>query len=94
MHTCATWCHQPISCAFEHNKHLSRVRGGGGGGGVADLDMAEELVEKDDQAQAVHPHIVVAVIIAFFHLRGGTCLVDLMQTWDSVCNACFYHAQV
>ena len=46
------------------------------------------------QAQAVHPHIVVDVIIAFFHLRGGTCLVDLMQTWDSVCNACFYHAQV
>ena len=61
--------------------------------GGADLDMAEEFVEKDGQAQAVHPHIVVDVIIAFFHLRGGTCLVDLMQTWDSVCNACFYHAQ-
>ncbi len=60
----------------------------------ADLDMAEELVEKDDQAQAVHPHILVEVLIVFLHLRSGTCLVDLMQTWDSVCNACFLHAQV
>ncbi len=56
--------------------------------------MAEELVEKDDQAQAVHPHILVEVTIAFFHLRSGIWLVDLMQTWDSVCNACFYHAQL
>ena len=57
--------------------------------GGADLDMAEELVKKDDQAQAVHPHILVEVTIAFFHLHSGTCLVDLMKTWDSVCNAGF-----
>jgi len=61
--------------------------------GGADLDMAEELVKEDDQAQAVHPHIVVEVTIAFFHLRSDTCLVDLMQTWHSMCNACLYHAQ-
>jgi hypothetical protein len=51
--------------------------------------MAEELVNKDDQAQAVHPHILVEVTIAFLHLHSGTCLVNLMQTLDSVCNACF-----
>jgi len=56
------------------------ARGVGGGGGGADLDMAEEFKEKDDQAQAVHPHKVVEVFIVFLHLRSGTCLVDLMQT--------------
>ncbi len=42
--------------------------------------MAEGLLKKDDQAQAVHPHIVVKVTIAFFHLRSYTCLVEVMQT--------------
>ncbi len=55
--------------------------------------MAEGLLKKDDQAQAVHPHVVVEVTIAFFHLRSGRCLMELLQTWDPVCNACFYHAQ-
>ena len=80
-HTCATWCHQAISFAIQHREHLwQEGLVGGEGGGGADLDMAEEFKEKDDQAQAVHPHKVVEVFIVFLHLRSGTCLVDLMQT--------------
>ena len=94
-HTCATWSSGAIRQSALGFSIGSRGGGGGWGeGGGADLDMAEDFVEKDDQAQAVHPHKVVEVIIVFFHLRSGTCLVDLMQTWDSVSNACFYHAQV
>ncbi len=65
-------------CVSTQGTSVARRRGGG-----ADLDMAEELVEKDDQAEAVHPHILVQVILVLLHLRSGTCLVDLMQTWDS-----------
>ena len=84
-HTCATWCHQAISFAIQHREHLWQEglvggEGGGGGGERGGVGMAEEFKEKDDQAQAVHPHKVVEVFIVFLHLRSGTCLVDLMQT--------------